>query len=38
MHGSGCCTVLIATGTIFTGHGVGDAAAGHIKAIGMVTA
>ena len=34
MLGSGCCTVLISTGTIFTGQ----VAPGHISAIGMVTA
>ena len=39
MLGSGCCTVLISTGTIFTGHGPSDDAAdGHINAIGTVTA
>ena len=38
MLGSGCCTVLISTGTILTGHGLTEDAAGHISAIGMVTA
>ena len=32
--GNGCCTVLISTGTIFTGQ----VAPGHISDIGIVTA